>query len=352
MGRTRGRRSHGRGGGIVAVVVAVVVVIAALHHGNATGNPSSQPRLPTVMPAAAHQDALIIEPDAGIQPIDALLSSANRSLDLTMYELADPTAEADLAADAQRGVDVRVLLDGRLERSRNASAYDFLRSRGVHVAWSSSRYFATHEKTFVVDDRIAVVMSLNLTARYYATTRDLAIVDRDPHDVDAIESVFARDFSGASVTPSPADDLAWSPTQSGADVVALIRSARHSIDVESEELSDQPAIDALVQAARRGVEVTLVMTYQDEWTSAFNRIVAAGGHVAVLHGETPLYIHAKVLAVDAGTPTGRALIGSQNLADASLDHDRELGVVLVEPALVDRSARLVRADASLGEPWT
>ena len=50
-----------------------------------------------------------------------------------MYELADPTAEADLAADAARGVDVRVLLDQRLEKSANAGAYDYLSAHRVHV---------------------------------------------------------------------------------------------------------------------------------------------------------------------------------------------------------------------------
>jgi hypothetical protein len=55
-----------------------------------------------------------------------------------MYELRDATAEADLAADAARGVDVRVLLDRHLERSRNIAAYDYLAAHRVHVRWAAS----------------------------------------------------------------------------------------------------------------------------------------------------------------------------------------------------------------------
>ena len=66
---------------------------------------------------------LLTEPASGIGPIYKLITAARHSVDLTMYELADPTAEADLAADAGRGVDVRVLLDRHLEKSRNTSAY-------------------------------------------------------------------------------------------------------------------------------------------------------------------------------------------------------------------------------------
>lgn len=48
-------------------------------------------------------------------------------------ELADPAAEADVAADAAGGVDVRVILDQHFESSANAAAYHDLTGRGVHV---------------------------------------------------------------------------------------------------------------------------------------------------------------------------------------------------------------------------
>lgn len=308
-------------------------------------------QLPAAEPARAAADRLVVEPDDGMAPIDALLASPRHSLDMTMYELSDPTAEAALAADAARGVRVRVLLDGGLERTRNAPAFDYLRSRGVEVAWSSRRFFATHEKAFVVDHQTAVVMSLNLTARYYATSRDVAVVDHDPADVAAVESVFTADIRGSPSGTPAADDLVWSPGQSEADLLALIGSARRTVAVESEELSSAAVVSALVAASRRGVAVSVVMTYSSDWTPGFDAIVAAGGRVSVLYGEQPLYIHAKLLAIDAGTAAGRAFAGSENLSDASLLHDRELGVVLVAPSLVGRIAATIAADASAGRPW-
>jgi phosphatidylserine/phosphatidylglycerophosphate/cardiolipin synthase-like enzyme len=307
--------------------------------------------LPLSEPRGAAGDSLIIEPDDGMSRIDDLLASPRRTLDLTMYELSDPTAESLLAADVARGVRVRVLLDGGYERSRNTPAYDFLRDRGVQLSWSSQRYTVTHEKTFVIDGSTAVVMSLNLTAQYYATSRDVAVVDRDGHDVAAIESVFAADIRGSPTGTPAAADLVWSPGQSAADLVALVRGARRSIDVESEELSSQPVVSALVDAARRGVSVRLAMTYQSDWAANFRRLVAAGARVSVLRGETPLYVHAKLLVVDAGTGHGRAFVGSENLSDASLLHDRELGIVLVAPPLVSRLGALVDSDVAAGQPW-
>ena len=45
---------------------------------------------------------VLTEPGDGIEPIYQLITAAHSSVDLTMYELADPAAEADLAADAAR----------------------------------------------------------------------------------------------------------------------------------------------------------------------------------------------------------------------------------------------------------
>jgi hypothetical protein len=64
-------------------------------------------------PASAGAGALrvLAEPQAGVGPIYQLINGARGSIDLTMYELVDQTAESDLAAAAKRGVDVRVILD-------------------------------------------------------------------------------------------------------------------------------------------------------------------------------------------------------------------------------------------------
>jgi phosphatidylserine/phosphatidylglycerophosphate/cardiolipin synthase-like enzyme len=331
----------------LAAVLVVVVAITPLG-----GRPESIARaeLPARAPAGASADQLILEPDAGMRPIYALLASAHRSLDMTMYELVDPTAEAVIADAADRGVRVRVLLDRRLEGRRNTPAFDYLSSRGASVRWASPRYFATHEKAFVIDGSLAIVMSLNLTDRYYATSRDVALVDRDPADIAAIESVFDADFDGRETGTPAADDLVWSPRQSEADFVALIAGARRSIAVESEELTSQAVIDALVGAARRGVAVSIVMTYDDRALPGLRALAAAGGRVGVLHGETPLYIHAKLFAIDVGSPSARAFIGSENLSDASLLHDRELGVVLLRPDLVNQVAATIATDLSSGQP--
>jgi len=100
--------------------------------------------------AVTRSGPLIIEPGAGFGPIYSLINGAKHSIDVTMYEFADTTAEHDLAAAAKRGVRVHVILDRR-EQSENAAAYSYLGSHRIVVTWSSASYHYTHQKTLIVD---------------------------------------------------------------------------------------------------------------------------------------------------------------------------------------------------------
>ncbi|MBV9603116.1 MAG: hypothetical protein JOZ87_40615 [Chloroflexi bacterium] len=53
-------------------------------------------------------------------------------------------------------------------------------------------------------------------------------------------------------------------------------------------MSDAAIVQALVDDEQRGVAVTLTMTYQKEWASAFNALSAGGASVATYTGERPI----------------------------------------------------------------
>ena len=279
-------------------------------------------------------------------PIYDFMSSAKQSLEMTMYELSDPAAEQILIADHDKGVRVQVLLDRDYSGgSVNQAAYSTLSAAGVPVAWTNdSEIF--HQKTITVDDAQSAIMTGNLTSQYYATTRDFVVMDSQAADVAAIESVFASDWTGAVPSPGPAGaDLVWSPG-SASPLVALIDSAQHSVEVENEEM-DSSAIEAALEAdASRGVTVTVIMTSDSDWDSAFSQLESAGVHV-VLYPDTStaVYIHAKVIDVD-GT---KAFVGSENFSTASLDDNRELGVITSSTTVLGPLNSTLSGDAANGQ---
>jgi phosphatidylserine/phosphatidylglycerophosphate/cardiolipin synthase-like enzyme len=287
---------------------------------------------------------VLVEPSAGVGAIYKLITGAKSSVDLTMYELKDTTAEDDLAADAKRGVDVRVILDSHLEKSRNTATYDFLSSHRVHVTWADSGT-TYHQKTLTVDGKTSVIMTLNMVSEDYSGTRDFAVIDTSHADIAAIVTTFNADFAHRAITPPDGADLVWSPTNSQSSILAVINGAKHTLSVENEEMGDPTITDALVAAAKRGVDVEVIMTAESEWDSAFSQLVSAGAHVRTYaDSDNVLYIHAKAVVADAGRSDQQIFVGSENFSKASLGYNRELGLRTANKAVISVINATLAAD--------
>jgi len=309
--------------------------------------------LETAAAAASTTYTLVTEPDQGITPIYNFIGTAKKTIDMTMYEFTDTTGEQLLAQAAAAGVTVRVILDQNLEKSGNTAAYNYLTANGVQVHWANPIYAATHQKTITVDGATSAVMTLNLTSQYYSTSRDFAVIENDPNDVAAIEATFNADFTNAAITPPDGDDLVWSPTNSQSALLALINGAQHSLLIENEEMSDTNIVNALVSAAARGVLVQIAMTNDDnEYSSEFNQIVAAGGEISTYAETASLYIHAKVILADYGSPDAQVFIGSENFSSASLTENRELGLIISDSAILASIYGTLTGDFTGGTPWS
>ena len=291
---------------------------------------------------------LIVEPDQGYTPIYTLLSSAKHTLDMTMYEFSDGSAEKALIDDAARGVTVRVLLDKQYHGGPfNQPVFDDLARHHVKVQWASTQVSITHQKSFVIDGKKAVIMTGNLTSRYYPTSRDFALVDTKKTDVQAIETTFNLDWADSKGTAPTGADLVWSPG-SQAPLVALIGSAKHSLLVENEEMKAPQIVSALEDAAKRGVTVQVVMTNSPNWKTSFDGLKAAGVSVRTYKNSSKtLYIHAKIIEAD----NQRVFLGSENFSVGSLQYNRELGLITTSRPIVQAIKTTFASDYAGATPW-
>jgi cardiolipin synthase A/B len=295
--------------------------------------------------------SLVIEPDQGMTPIYNLLNSAQKSIDMTMYELVDTQCQQILAQQATKGVAVRVILDQSLEKTSNTPAYTFLNANGVKAVWSNPAFQASHQKTITIDGKTTAIMTLNLTSRYYSTSRDFAVIEDNANDIAAIEATFNADFASASITPSTGDDLIWSPTTALNALLGLISSAKTSLRVENEEMGDAQIVTALEDAAKRGVAVEVAMTNGGTYTTEFNALKAAGVKVNTYVTTAPLYIHAKIILVDYGQSGQVAFVGSENFSNPSLTENRELGLTVTDPSILGALNTTFGSDFQGGTPW-
>ena len=89
------------------------------------------------------------------------------------------------------------------------------------------------------------------------------------------------------------------------------------------------------------------MTADAEWNAAFADLESDGVHVVVFPDTaSALYIHAKVIDVD----NARAFVGSENFSTASLDYDRELGIITSSASVLSPLNSALASDISNGQP--
>ncbi len=286
--------------------------------------------------------ALIIQPEAGTAPLLDLLESATESIDLVAYDFKDTKVRDMIAHKHKNGLDIRVLLNhgyyGKPDK-KNDAMYEYFQSQNIPVRWSPSSFALTHQKTLIVDGNKALIMTWNLTPKYYATGREFGILTTNSADVQAIERTFTADWNDEVIAPQYGDSLVWSPNAKD-DLIALIERAEKNLIIYNLLMEDEDIIGALMASAERGVDVRLIMTMASGWREAFVRLRNAGVKIRTNSGTKSLYIHAKAMIADEAY----GFVGSQNFSPNSLLKNRELGIFLTDTTILAQLKKTFEKD--------
>jgi phosphatidylserine/phosphatidylglycerophosphate/cardiolipin synthase-like enzyme len=260
-----------------------------------------------------------------------------------MYLITDREIIQALKSAAARGVEVRVLLEMNPfgGGSQTAQVATELKAAGVQVQWEPRTIRYLHQKTLVVDEAYALVMTANFTTSSFTQNREYIIRTARPEDVAEIIATFEADWARQPIQHTN-PRLAWAPDRARDFLLQLIDGATVSLDIQHQNLEDEEIIDHLIAAVRRGVRVRYIGSphlplEEDTDEPGRERIRQAGAQVRYL--DSP-YIHAKAILVDGR----QALVGSINLTSNSLDFNRELSILLDEPYIIQALAQQFQAD--------
>jgi phosphatidylserine/phosphatidylglycerophosphate/cardiolipin synthase-like enzyme len=277
---------------------------------------------------------------------DALLSaidSARQRLWITIYQVTDRRFVEALKRAAQRGVDVRLILEDRPQSGAegNDLVAGELREAGVQVQPGNPVFRYTHQKSVLVDGSSLWVLTGNFTVSAATANREYQALTSDSAAVAEAERAFTADWSLTDAGLAEGR-LIWSPDNARPRTVALIDGARTSLLIEQQSLSDRQFVSALQNAARRGVDVRFVTTpsyplADDPEEPAREALRQAG--VGVRYLASP-YVHAKVMVVDGAV----GYLGSANWTATAMDLNRELALETRTAAAVDELARSIDAD--------
>jgi cardiolipin synthase len=315
---------------------------------------------------------LITQPDGSAsKAIFQSIDQAKRSIDLTMYILMDPDVVTHLAAASARGVQVRVLLErdpfysnpsvvhrpvpqpaslmpllglGALPvlkgYSSNQQAASDIQAK-THAArtpalvyWTNdSRFALTHEKGMVIDNAAAFIMSNNFTSAGLGANREYAVIDQVPGEVQEVEAIFQADVTNTVYHVSQ-PNLVVSPDDGSGQgnaktkIMALIASAHQTLQIQDEEFQDPDIAKELGQKVAAGVSVKVMLSPSAK--AVANPYLLPQGITPVYWNPTGGELHAKLIIADGHA----AYLGSINLSTQSMGYNRELGIQLADPAIL------------------
>lgn len=270
-----------------------------------------------------------------------------------------------LAEAVQRGVEVRVLVDGIGELYSLPGVSRLLRRRGIPVARflpprllppQVNINLRNHRKMLIVDGRTAFTGGMNIGDRHLAERRDpKRVVDLhfqvDGPVVRHLEDVFLDDWefiTGESIephaVPAPMGETWARPIVDGPAeeldqllniLMSAISVARRRVWIMTPYfLPPREIISAMQAATLRGVDLRLVLPGKNNlpyvhWASrnVLSELLHWGARIWY---QPPPFVHTKLLIVD----DDYSQIGCANLDARSLRLNFEISLELYDPALV------------------
>jgi cardiolipin synthase len=300
----------------------------------------------------------------------AAIAGSRRTLCLSSFIFdQDSTGAAfteALCQAAQRGVKVRVLVDGIGAWGPGRRLLGAVYASGGRVAsfWPRGRFLRqsglnlrNHRKILVADGSLGFTGGMNISQRHLGMgqaprSRDLHFKVQGPV-VAQMLAVFLHDWRAATGEamegldwhphPHPAGREALRGIASAPDqdmekiyelLLAALRNARHQVVLMSPYfLPDRPMLTALRSARRSGVAVRVLLPRHSDhafmgWASRgyLWELVEAGVEVREMLGT---FIHSKLTVVDSSW----CLVGSSNLDPRSWRLNYEFNLEAYSPAL-------------------
>ncbi|HEY7956167.1 MAG TPA: phospholipase D-like domain-containing protein [Polyangia bacterium] len=322
-------------------------------------------------PSSGNRVALFATGEAAFAGLLEMIESAERSIHIATFILGDDEVGhavlERLARKAAAGVEVRLLLDALFSfRASRRDLAALVRSGGklatfmpvVHLPFRGHANLRNHRKIVVVDGVTAMVGGMNLAREYMGPEPlagrwcDVSMRVDGPAAAD-LQAVFRSDWSFAA-----GESLRAGEQKAAASGAATIQVAGSGPDTSSDTLydayltglfqarrrifiatpyfiPDEALARALVLAARRGVDVRVLVPARSNHriadlagASYLRQVQEAGARICLFH---PGMMHAKVTVIDDAV----GVLGSANLDMRSLFLDYEISLFFYSPSEIE-----------------
>lgn len=286
---------------------------------------------------------LYVEPHAGVQPVVQLIRAARHSVDINAYLIDDRRILDAIRADTQRGIRVRVIMPSRPYHVGAATVrreYDDLATAGAQVHWAPERFdhrFAYDHAKYIVDDGgrgETLIGTANFTRAAFHRNRDYLWISGSHTVGHALDEVFSSDWNDRRAGTAPRNTGTVIVSPGGEQALIKVLRQPGAIDLESEEFGFVPRISDALENKGHLASIIVPGTLNRYDRRNLEPLQRRG--VEVRHLRRPR-LHAKMIV-----GSNLAFIGSQNISWTSLNHNREVGIVLHGRAVAELRAQFDR----------
>ncbi len=277
---------------------------------------------------------LIVQPDAGVNPIVTAIKRARKSVDVLIFRLDVEEVAKALSDAVSRGVTVRALTAhvnrGGTKRLRKLEAR-FLEC-GVTVSQTADDLVRYHGKMMIVDARTLHVYGFNFTWLDITKSRSFGIVTRNRRLLQEASRLFEADCARQAYTAG-VDALVVSPVNARDRLASFIKGAKKQLLIYDPKVSDQAMLRLLNDRVKAGVDVRIIGKL-------------GSGKTALTAEKYPgKRLHVRAIIRDGR----RAFVGSQSLRKLELDRRREVGAIVKDRSIVKQLAVVFEDDWSRTE---
>ena len=273
---------------------------------------------------------LIIEPDDGAAPLHAALKSARKTLEVAIFRFDRSDIEKLLTAAVADGVKVTALVaDVNRGGEKNLRELEkrFLEN-GITVARTSADLIRYHDKYFIIDRRVLVVLSFNFTHLDIEHSRGFGIVTKNKVLIQEAVQLFEADCARRAYVAGT-DNFVVSPANSRKVLRSFLKRAKKQLLIYDPQISDKEMIRVLQERIKAGVDVRII-----------GKISGRSGVTA--QKLTRMRLHTRTIIRDGR----QAFVGSQSLRPAELDSRRELGLIVRDAKIVKKLLATFESDWS------
>ena len=274
---------------------------------------------------------LIIEPEAGAEPLLAAIRRAKKSVEIAIFRFDRRDVELALkAAAAAKGVGVTAVIafaNRGGEQHLRKLELRFL-DAGIVVARSANDLIRYHGKYILIDRRVLYVLSFNFTHLDIDHSRGFGIVTSNANWVREATRLFEADCTRTTYVPARrTETFVVSPTNSRKVLGAFLRGAKAQLLIYDPKISDPEMLRILHARATAGVEVKVIGSVTGR----------TGFQVQKLGGRR---LHTRTIIRDRQ----QAFVGSQSLRAAELDSRREVGLIVRDAHVVKTLIQTFESD--------